>query len=52
MIGVLGPRRMDYKKVLKTIKEIGEGISDMIGDVDAENLLKEMNNNGGEQSGG
>lgn len=52
MIGVLGPRRMDYKKVLKTIEEIGEGISDMIGDADADNLLKEINSNGGDHNGG
>ena len=52
MIGVLGPRRMDYKKVLKTIEEIGEGISDMIGDSDADNLLKEFSVNGEEQDGG
>ena len=43
---------MDYKKVLKTIEEIGEGISDMIGDTDADNLLKETNKNGGEHNGG
>ena len=52
MIGVLGPRRMDYKKVLKTIEEIGEGISDMIGESDDGNLLKEINTNGGEHNGG
>ena len=52
MIGVLGPRRMDYKKVLKTIEEIGEGISDMIGDSEADNLLKGFNSNGGESNGG
>ncbi len=30
VIGVLGPRRMDYKNVLKTIDEIGGSISSMI----------------------
>ena len=33
VIGVLGPLRMDYKNVLRTIDEIGGSISDMIGDV-------------------
>jgi heat-inducible transcriptional repressor len=32
VIGVLGPLRMDYKNVLKTIDEIGGSISDMIKD--------------------
>ena len=32
-IGVIGPLRMDYAKVLATIEEIGENISDMLGDV-------------------
>ena len=50
MIGVLGPRRMDYKKVLKAIEEIGIGISDMIGDGD--NLLNEKSNDKGEDNGG
>jgi heat-inducible transcriptional repressor len=49
VIGVLGPRRMDYKKVLKTIDEIGVSISDMI---DGERALKEQNKNGGESNGG
>lgn len=50
MIGVLGPRRMDYKKVLKAIDEIGVGISDIIGD--GENALREINTDGGEDNGG
>ena len=40
VIGVLGPRRMDYKKVLRTIDEIGESISGMI---DPERALGEPN---------
>lgn len=32
VIGVLGPRRMDYKNVLQTIEEIGGSISDMFGE--------------------
>ena len=32
VIGVLGPLRMDYKNVLRTIDEIGGSISDMIGE--------------------
>ena len=32
VIGVLGPLRMDYKNVLRTIDEIGDSISDMIGE--------------------
>lgn len=31
-IGVIGPLRMDYAKVLATIEEIGENISDMLGE--------------------
>ncbi len=49
VIGVLGPRRMDYRKVLRTIGEIGESISDMIGDG---NALKDGNTNGGKDNGG
>ena len=45
VIGVLGPLRMDYKNVLRTIDEIGGSISDMIGDT---KQLKEGDNNGGE----
>ena len=45
VIGVLGPRRMDYKKVLKTIDEIGESITGMI---DSERALKDGNSDGGE----
>ncbi len=32
VIGVIGPRRMDYKKVLKTIDELGGSISSIIGE--------------------
>ena len=32
VIGVLGPLRMDYKNVLRTIDEIGGSIADMIGE--------------------
>ena len=49
VIGVLGPRRMDYKKVLKTIDEIGESIT---GIIDTESALKEGNHDGGEHNGG
>ena len=45
VIGVLGPLRMDYKNVLRTIDEIGGSISDMIGDT---KQIKEGDNNGGE----
>lgn len=31
-IGVIGPLRMDYAKVLATIEELGENISDMLGE--------------------
>lgn len=48
VIGVLGPRRMDYKKVLRTIEEIGDSISDVI---DGERALKEGNTDGGENGG-
>jgi len=44
VIGVLGPRRMDYKNVLRTIDEIGGSISDMIGET---RELKEGDSNGG-----
>ncbi len=49
IIGVLGPRRMDYKKVLKAIDEIGSSIS---GIIDEERVLGEGNKNGGEHNGG
>jgi heat-inducible transcriptional repressor len=51
VIGVLGPRRMDYKKVLKTLDEIGVSVSDII---DGERLLKggEQNEDGGKHDGG
>lgn len=48
VIGVIGPRRMNYKKVLKTIDEIGVSISGMI---DEERALKEPNQDGGEENG-
>ena len=47
IIGVLGPRRMDYRKVLQTIEEIGGSISHMM---DEGKQLKE--GNGGEHNGG
>ena len=34
VIGVIGPRRMNYKQVLKTLGDIGENISNIIGDED------------------
>ena len=45
VIGVLGPLRMDYKNVLRTIDEIGGSVADMIGDVKE---IKEGDSNGGE----
>ena len=48
VIGVIGPRRMNYKKVLKTIDEIGVSIS---GIIDEERALKDGNQNGGEDNG-
>ena len=48
VIGILGPRRMDYKKVLQTIEEIGAGISGMI---DGEHALKPPNTDGGKENG-
>ena len=44
VIGVLGPLRMDYKNVLRTIDEIGGSISDMI--KDTKELGKGENNDG------
>ena len=49
IIGVLGPRRMDYKKVLKAIDDIGSSIS---GIIDEERALKQGNTDGGEGNGG
>ncbi|MBE6596620.1 MAG: heat-inducible transcription repressor HrcA [Ruminococcaceae bacterium] len=49
VIGVLGPRRMDYKKVLETLEGIGESITGIIG---GERALKEGDHNGGEHNGG
>ena len=46
VIGVLGPLRMDYKNVLRTIDEIGGSISDMIGE---NRELGEGEKNGGKQ---
>ncbi len=37
-IGVIGPLRMDYAKVLATIEELGDNISDMLG----ENPIKQI----------
>ena len=37
-IGVIGPLRMDYAKVLATIEELGDNISDMLG----ENSIKQI----------
>ncbi|MBO7249995.1 MAG: heat-inducible transcription repressor HrcA [Clostridia bacterium] len=48
IIGILGPRRMDYKKVLQTIEEIGAGITGMI---DGERALGAPNTDGGEDNG-
>ena len=48
VIGILGPRRMDYKKVLRTIEEIGAGITGMI---DGERALRSGNTDGGEENG-
>ena len=50
VIGVLGPRRMNYKQVLKTIDEITGSISSMIAeDVPPNNQITEKENgNGGE----
>ena len=44
-IGVVGPRRMDYARVLATLEELGENISDLMED---KKLLAE---NGGDTSG-
>ena len=45
-IGVVGPRRMDYARVLATLNELSENITDLIED---KRLLTE---NGGESSAG
>ncbi|MBQ4065347.1 MAG: hypothetical protein IJD10_04545, partial [Clostridia bacterium] len=45
-IGVIGPLRMDYAKVLATIEEIGENISDMLGET---KQLTEGDNHAGNQ---
>ena len=45
-IGVVGPRRMDYARVLATLNELSENITDLIED---KKLLSE---NGGESSAG
>lgn len=49
VIGVLGPRRMNYRQVLKTIEEIGGSIAVMF---DEEKQLKEGNNRKGDGDGG
>ncbi|MBO4978997.1 MAG: heat-inducible transcription repressor HrcA [Clostridia bacterium] len=47
-IGVIGPLRMDYAKVLATIGELGDNISDMLG----ENGVKQLGDkNAGKQDG-
>jgi heat-inducible transcriptional repressor len=45
-IGVIGPLRMDYAKVLATIEEISENISDMLGET---KQLTEGDNHAGNQ---
>ena len=49
IIGVLGPRRMNYKQVLKTLDDIGGSISTIM---DEEKQLKEGNSDKGENDGG
>lgn len=51
VIGVLGPRRMNYKQVLKTIEEITGSISTMIeGEITPNNQISEKGEgNGGKQ---
>ena len=49
VIGVLGPRRMNYKQVLKTIGEISGSISQMM---DEDRQLKEANKKEGDNNGG
>ena len=44
VIGVIGPRRMNYKQVLKTLGDISENISSMIGE-DEMRLTDGSNNN-------
>ena len=49
VIGVLGPRRMNYKQVLQTLGDIGGSISQMM-DEDkqlAEGKVKKGDNDGG-----
>ena len=48
VIGVLGPRRMNYKQVLKTIDEITGSISTMIGVDEQQKLVGKGENDGGE----
>ena len=47
IIGVLGPRRMNYKQVLKTLDEIGGSISSIM---DEGKQLKEGNRDKGEEN--
>ena len=49
IIGVLGPRRMNYKQVLQTLDEIGGSISSIMNE---EKQLKEGNFDKGENNGG
>ncbi len=39
-IGVIGPRRMDYSRVIATIDGIASRIDEMLGDDDSQHLLK------------
>lgn len=46
-IGVIGPLRMDYAKVLATIEELGDNISNIIDVKDEKKLLSKGEENGG-----
>lgn len=48
-IGILGPRRMDYAKVVATIEEVTENIENILNE---NNLINDNNDNGGETDGG
>ena len=45
-IGVVGPRRMDYARVLATLNELGDNIIDLIED------KRYLGENGGDTSAG
>ena len=49
VIGVLGPRRMNYKQVLQTLGDIGESISSMM---DEDRQLAQGNSKEGDSDGG